>query len=160
MCGGIIVICAARAARMKLKREKKDRALKAENERDNNYRLLRIKWSMRKNFFILLLTALFVQACFDVNQVPNTPDVEIPASPVMLASPVLSVPASTPVSTAVEANIVTATSTPVLSLDFWKEFPVVEIHPLGLIVEVTKHFAFHDPIPSTPSAPAGVMTLR
>jgi len=28
----------------------------------------------------------------------------------------------------------------------WKEFPVVEIHPLGLTEEVAKHFAFHDPI--------------
>ena len=28
----------------------------------------------------------------------------------------------------------------------WKEFPVVEMHPLGLVVEVAKYFAFHDPI--------------
>jgi hypothetical protein len=28
----------------------------------------------------------------------------------------------------------------------WKEYPAVEMHPLGVIVQVAKHFAFHDPI--------------
>lgn len=28
----------------------------------------------------------------------------------------------------------------------WKEYPVVQMHPLGLVVQVAKHFAFRDPI--------------
>jgi hypothetical protein len=28
----------------------------------------------------------------------------------------------------------------------WKEYPVVEMHPLGLVVQVAKHFAFYDPV--------------
>jgi hypothetical protein len=28
----------------------------------------------------------------------------------------------------------------------WKEYPVIEMHPLGFFVQIRKHFAFHDPV--------------
>ena len=86
---------------------------------------------MHKKLFILLLIVLLAQACANINQKPVVSASEPPSSSVAQPSPDLSVPTVTPVltstSTTVDANMAPATSTPVLSQDFWKELPIVPL---------------------------------
>ena len=84
---------------------------------------------MHKKLFILLLIVLIAQACANINQKPVVPASEPPSPSVAQPSPDISVPTVTPVlaSTTVDANMAPATSTPILSQDFWKELPIVPL---------------------------------
>jgi len=85
---------------------------------------------MPKKKFILLLTALFMQACFSTNQIPNTPEVEVPSSPATQSPPVLLASTSASdasASTIVETNVASITATPILSQNFWMELPIVPL---------------------------------